>query len=608
MNAPVGSGAPIWVVVDREDAGRLPAEALSGRVLAITPVARAALVGKAADMVDARRHFGDWAQARTVAAVRRARRKLESALAGLPGADEIHREIALDHFQRSAYTGYRLWFTLGADGPWMVAAGEDWQRAETHEAAYAALLRRMLTPLVTGQARVARVGTPPLPALYRRLRQALLRAACRNRPTFVSGARKGMFGLLDAIAGDPARPRIVVVQSSGGGWRDYLRLARGAWRMAAGERFLDVSLITSPCGDSVDAADRLIESVDDLVIAEAFSHYRELLAYRLAQAAPAREDARAIVSAASPKHYLSADASRISDWSLAAACGERRVTRWVLSRNTHVAPTSRMAEDACRSYFYARYPKGLVDQYVFWTPHGANAAREFLPRELHHAIIPVRAVAIPDETRGNAPPRIKSILVADTYSAFWTINTWAFQTSDEFLYGLENLVKVALSLPDVKIVVRAKDRAELPLSTYVRLFQKSNRLVIRLRSGEFRNDLQNCDLLVASRSTTIEEALHLRKPVLLWGGTSRYRYLPSTMTLPTATKRSAIYSADTAASLHEILPRILEHHSGKPLTDDELSSHIWPNSEDNIEAFCRRLLSGTDPLTTASASNSLHEK
>ena len=43
--------------------------------------------------------------------------------------------------------------------------------------------------------------------------------------------------------------------------------------------------------------------------------------------------------------------------------------------------------------------------------------------------------------------------------------------------------------------------------------------------GDFIEDLNNSDLLVSYSSTTIEEALNLRKPVLLYGGSNDYTHI-----------------------------------------------------------------------------------
>ena len=581
----------IWIVADATDARLLLATACDGPVLALTPVARAVFVDSGIEQIDPRRRFTDCAQARTVAAVRRARQKLVEAVAALPGARAMQREIALDHFLRAAHTGYRLWFTLGPVGPWMVPEGAEWRHCETRNEAYAALLKHMLAPLVVGQAEVARANTPPLLGLYRALRDALLRRACRGRVAFISGARKGMFGLLDAIAGEAESVRIVIVQSTGGGWRDYLRLVRNVWRVLRGERFIDVSLLAPPRGDMLATAERLIASIDDFVIEAALGFYRELLAYRLAQAEPAISDAGKIVAAVSPRHFASADASRVSDWALLETCGERGITRWILSRNTHVKPLSHLAEDACQSYFSARNPEGLIDRYLFWTPHGAAAAKAMLAPAHHAAIEPVAAMPVMPLAAVVALARTRRIIVADTFAAFWFTHSWAFQTSDEYMDGLVELVRTVEAMPDTTLLIRGKARHELDLKAYHRLLPSSAKVEIKIRDVPFSEDVIASDLLVAFRSTTIEEALHMRRPVLLWGSSSRYCYLPARREVPRLGDRGTLYTATTAAELARLLPAILDQHAGKALTDAEIAPHVWPRGTPGISELARRMLS-----------------
>src|SRR5690606_26887256 len=133
------------VVNDAADARRFLADGARGRrVLALTPVARAALLAADVEWVDPLQHFTDWAQARAVVAIRRARQQLVAAAAALPGGRAIQREIALEHFLRAAYTAYRIWFTLGAVSPWMVPEPSGWRRCETRDEAYRALLEHIL--------------------------------------------------------------------------------------------------------------------------------------------------------------------------------------------------------------------------------------------------------------------------------------------------------------------------------------------------------------------------------------------------------------------------------------------------------------------------------
>jgi hypothetical protein len=319
--------------------------------------------------------------------------------------------------------------------------------------------------------------------------------------------------------------------------------------------------------------------------------YRAFLAYRLAQVEPALADARAILSGAAPRHYLSSDASRLSDWALAEACGEAGVTRWVFSRNTHVKPTTRLAEDACHGYFLARHPEGLVDRYVFWSPHGAAAARAILPRERHDAIEPIAAIPI---TGAAARPSstLRRVLLADSYATWWFTHSWAFQTSDEFLASLSDLVSVVEQIPGTHLLVRAKRKIELDIPEYEALVPASDRTSIKIRDVPFNNDLLDSDVLLAFRASTIEEALHARRPVLLWGGSARYRYLPARTTPPTPSDRGVVYAADDREALAALLPAILDAHAGRPLTDAEIAPHVWRAGTPNIKDLARRMVEG----------------
>jgi hypothetical protein len=98
--------------------------------------------------------------------------------------------------------------------------------------------------------------------------------------------------------------------------------------------------------------------------------------------------------------------------------------------------------------------------------------------------------------------------------------------------------------------------------------------------------------LVAFRASTIEEAIHGRRPVLLWGGSARYRYLPARTTPPTPCDRGVVYAADDREALAVLLPAILDAHAGRPLTDVEIAPHVWPSGTPNIKDLARRMVEG----------------
>ncbi len=207
------------------------------------------------------------------------------------------------------------------------------------------------------------------------------------------------------------------------------------------------------------------------------------------------------------------------------------------------------------------------------------------------AIGSVAAVPVAPAAAGGPSPRPRRIIVADTYAAFWFTHSWAFQTSDEYLDGLAELIHAVEALPDMTLLIRAKAKHELDLAAYRKLLPASAKVEIKIRDVPFRDDLAASDLLVAFRSTTIEEALHARRPVLLWGGTARYRYLPARSEPPRPGDRGALYAAASAADLARLLPAILDQHAGRPLSDAEIAPHVWPNGTPGIADLARQMLS-----------------
>jgi hypothetical protein len=224
-----------------------------------------------------------------------------------------------------------------------------------------------------------------------------------------------------------------------------------------------------------------------------------------------------------------------------------------------------------------------------------------LPRERWGAIETVTAVPIAPPEPGDAGGRARRILVADTFAALWFTHSWAFQTSDEYMDGLAELVRAVEALPDSSLLIRAKARHELGLAAYRHLLPPSSKVEIKMRGVPFRQELAECDLLVAFRSTTIEEALHARRPALLWGGSARYRYLPARTEPPRPGDRGTIYAAATGADLARLLPAILDAHAGKPLADAEIAAHVWPRGTPGIADLARRMLSAPQGLVRRAA-------
>jgi hypothetical protein len=594
MTAEIAARGEIFVVPDRVAAERVirivPQGAL---ILPLTPVASAALARAGLKCIDPLSRYSDCGQLRTVAAVKHAREQMMRVAATVPEWTATHREIVTELFNRAAYTSHRLWLTLGAIGPWYIPirAGYRPRLYEERIAAFEALLDYMFVPVVADHASTLAARAPPCPRFYRGLRNILLRHIARRQSVVIAGAAKGMFGLPNYLKKPPVNARLVLATSAEGNWKDYARLLRAGARSLASAAIVDVVLSPSSRAPMDATADRLIGAITNRPIASGFDRYRTLLAKRLGSAAPLIRDAESIVAACRPKHFLSAEISRQSEWALAEACGRAGVLRWVVGRNSHAPPLRRTDRDAISGYYSARYPEGLVDRHIVWSPHGKAAARAVLPESRGSDICAIKAMPVErEELRAVHGSQHRRVLVADSFSTLWFPHNWIFQTSHEFLVGLRALIEAIEKIPRAELIVRAKAKLELDLDSYHALLPSSERATIKIRDVPMRTDLQQSTLLVAIRSTTLEEALHMRRPVLLWGGTTRYRYLAARTEPPTANDRAAVYAANSAADLARLLPAILDAHEGRPLTDAEIAEHVWQGNVPTAAEFTRHFI------------------
>ncbi len=103
---------------------------------------------------------------------------------------------------------------------------------------------------------------------------------------------------------------------------------------------------------------------------------------------------------------------------------------------------------------------------------------------------------------------------------------YIYETSDEFLQGLEELIESVAPFPRLRLILKIRpDIYELSLDTMKALLPKAENVVIE-SDKPFLEILEEADLVVSFSSTTIEEALSNRVPVLLYGGQGRYAHIP----------------------------------------------------------------------------------
>ncbi len=575
------------VLVTRDDWQNLTATDVPAfdKVLALTPNAHSVAKGGPWPVIDSMSRYTDCAEARTVARVTKARRATIAALAPISPTE---REIVIDQINRVAYGAWRLWYSLGTTGPWLVPAGDDFSLESNRMSAFQSVAQHFLTPKIAGEAKVARIAPPPFAHFYRFLRGLALRRHRHSQARLVLGTVKEQFGLFRTFSEQGLVVRSLVVNLPRVGWREYLKLGREILRATNPHGMVQVSMVDSPdAKEGGRLADKAIASMSDPVIRFPLALYRDLLEYKLSRLSSLREDAERIVASYDPHVFIAAEVSHIQSYLLAEACGEVGTRRVVMSRNALAPPEGALAHDGCVGYLKARYPDGLVDEPLFFSPAGDRAARTAFSEPVRSRIRPI--VARPVAPLKARPPGERLILLADTYAAWWFPHSYIFLTGDAFVAVARALAQAVGQLKDTRFLIRAKHKPECDLEALTKLVAPPPNCEIKMRDVPFVEDLARADLLVSFHSTTVEEAIFARKPVLLWGATSRYSFMPARDEPPTMDDRSVLYRARKAAQLPGMIRAILDAHTGRPLEDAEIASYHWPAETPGIDDLAREL-------------------
>jgi len=151
-----------------------------------------------------------------------------------------------------------------------------------------------------------------------------------------------------------------------------------------------------------------------------------------------------------------------------------------------------------------------------------------------------------------------------------------YENTRDYISNLDLIINNVILLNkkfNVKLIVRARNLPGCSFTFLKNILQKHENVVIK-NNGNFLDDLKSCNLLISYSSTTIEEALNSRIPVLLLDKKNNYKHiLSSSLEPPTLKKRSAIYFANQN-NISPLLESIIDYHS-KPLSDSELKNFIW---------------------------------
>jgi hypothetical protein len=153
-----------------------------------------------------------------------------------------------------------------------------------------------------------------------------------------------------------------------------------------------------------------------------------------------------------------------------------------------------------------------------------------------------------------------------------------YETMDEYVAALADLVSAVDKIPNTFLIIKAKS-TPLNKDQLQAMLPSSDNYLISIEEP-FLDVLGLSDLLVSLASTTIEEALQNRVPVLLYGGEGRYQHVEAFEIVPDSeVEPRAVYAVSRQEHLADALERVLDLNGKTPLPAELFQQYIYKPEE-----------------------------
>jgi hypothetical protein len=171
------------------------------------------------------------------------------------------------------------------------------------------------------------------------------------------------------------------------------------------------------------------------------------------------------------------------------------------------------------------------------------------------------------------------ILHAGTPKFSKGIRPYVYETVDEYIENINSLIRAVEKLKEVHLIVRFRPSDYLKLSDFQELLVKSNCYNVHSK-GTFEDYLTIADLLVSYSSTTVEEALQNRVPVLQYDGHGKYCHIKGQILDPSLKPGlDSCYYVGSEKKLLWAIRWLLENHFTKDIPDNVWNRHVFDDSE-----------------------------
>jgi hypothetical protein len=173
---------------------------------------------------------------------------------------------------------------------------------------------------------------------------------------------------------------------------------------------------------------------------------------------------------------------------------------------------------------------------------------------------------------------------------------YIYETLDEYVQYIRDLIDATRGMTDAFLIVRFRPYPYLSVPQLKALLPAGDHYVVA-SEGSFADYLKIADLMVSFSSTTIEEALINRIPVLQYDGSDRYVHIDGARWKDKGFAHvDSVYYIGDRAFLDPGLRWIIQNHLNATTVGDLFERHIFDADEAvRVEEFIERLFKGDLP-------------
>lgn len=540
------------IFFDRDDVLSSLKEHRDSNAFTLSPSARVAAQKAGLAVVEGASLFSDTGHARCAASARHALHEFEQsskdmklpASVALMARQSVWSHASLVHRLRQSLPS-GPWIARDRNGVWVKA--EDWQ------ALHALLLPKIWDYGLAHRISCARPFFFDLFKLFTYL--AVRFARFQSKQWVASSSRKLKNGLHESI--ESSGGRLAVFQPTSGGWQDYRALLSGLQSPNISRVFR-----ISPLADTEAEVKATLEILR--LIGETFSDPRirsawELYAPYFAKAVPAMLgiaiEGPVLLKGLAARAAVTYEANSWLTAPLMEAAGAAGIKRVVFNHNSQPPSSSPIANSVLLTLLRLRTYNELTDVAAIWSVFSMKAVRSIKKNKSVCQVIPVR-LQYPASIGKAGRARSLRILHAGNYQNWSDFFPWVAETADEYLNGIETLATLVEKMDGIELTVRVRPKREVDAQTVETRLGHRRNVTVCSTEQDFLEQLAESDVLVAHFSTTVEQALQMGKPVLLWGSTNRYQQFTGQDIPPRGRLNDSVYFVRHASALPAMLAAI----------------------------------------------------